>query len=105
MNKILVEVSVGELFDRISILEIKKDKTKDTNNLKFINEEYVVNGQKVFCTNAGVAGTIIITARILDNGIDKGIGAFIVETGTPGLTIGNKEANEHFIRSIGSVFK
>ena len=42
MNKILVEVSVGELFDRISILEIKKDKTKDTNNLKFINKEYVI---------------------------------------------------------------
>ena len=42
MNKILVEVSVGELFDRISILEIKKDKTKDANNLKFINEEYVI---------------------------------------------------------------
>ena len=42
MNKILVEVSVGELFDRISILEINKDKTKDTNNLKFINEEYVI---------------------------------------------------------------
>ena len=42
MNKILVEISVGELFDRISILEIKKDKTKDTNNLKFINEEYVI---------------------------------------------------------------
>ena len=42
MNKILVEVSVGELFDRISILEIKKDKTKDANNLKFINKEYVI---------------------------------------------------------------
>ena len=42
MNKILVEVSVGELFDRISILEIKKDKIKDVNNLKFINEEYVI---------------------------------------------------------------
>ena len=42
MNKILVEISVGELFDRISILEIKKDKTKDTNNLKFINKEYVI---------------------------------------------------------------
>ena len=42
MNKILVEVSVGELFDKISILEIKKEKIKDTNKLKFINEEYVV---------------------------------------------------------------
>ena len=42
MNKILVEVSVGELFDKISILEIKKEKIKDTNKLKFINEEYAV---------------------------------------------------------------
>ena len=42
MNKILAEISVGELLDKISILEIKKDKIKDANNLKFINEEYVI---------------------------------------------------------------
>ena len=42
MNKILVEVSVGELLDKISILEIKKDKIKDTEKLKFINKEYKV---------------------------------------------------------------
>ena len=40
MNKILVEVSVGELLDKISILEIKKEKIKDPEKLKFINEEY-----------------------------------------------------------------
>ena len=40
MNKILVEVSVGELFDKISILEIKKDKIKDLDKLKFISDEY-----------------------------------------------------------------
>ena len=40
MNKILVEVSVGELLDKISILEIKKEKIKDEKNLKFINDEY-----------------------------------------------------------------
>ena len=39
MNKILVEVSVGELLDKISILEIKKEKIKDTDKLKFINDE------------------------------------------------------------------
>ena len=39
MNKILVEVSVGELLDKISILEIKKEKIKDPEKLKFINEE------------------------------------------------------------------
>ena len=40
MNKILVEVSVGEPFDKISILEIKKDKIKDKEKLKYIVDEY-----------------------------------------------------------------
>ena len=42
MNKILVEVSVGELLDKISILEIKKEKIKDSEKLKFIDNEYSV---------------------------------------------------------------
>ena len=42
MNKIIVEVSVGELLDKISILEIKKEKIKDTEKLKFINNEYSI---------------------------------------------------------------
>ena len=42
MNKILVEVSIGELLDKISILEIKKEKIKDSEKLKFINDEYNV---------------------------------------------------------------
>ena len=40
MNKILVEVSVGELLDKISILEIKQGKIKDPKKLEFINDEY-----------------------------------------------------------------
>ena len=39
MNKILVEVSVGELLDKISILEIKKDKIKNTEKLEYILDE------------------------------------------------------------------
>ena len=42
MNKILVEVSVGELLDKLSILEIKQEKIKDSEKLKFINDEYEV---------------------------------------------------------------
>ena len=42
MNKIIVEVSVGELFDKISILEIKQEKIKDSEKLKYINNEYNV---------------------------------------------------------------
>ena len=40
MNKILVEVSVGELLDKISILEIKQEKIKNAESLKFIKDEY-----------------------------------------------------------------
>ena len=42
MNKILVEVSVGELLDKISILEIKREKIKDPEKLKFINDEHSI---------------------------------------------------------------
>ncbi len=42
MNKILVEVSVGELLDKISILEIKQEKIKDPEKLKYINDEHSI---------------------------------------------------------------
>ena len=42
MNKIIVEVSIGELFDKISILEIKQEKIKDPKKLKFISDEHAV---------------------------------------------------------------
>ena len=42
MNKILVEVSVGELLDKISILEIKQEKIKDPKKLKFIYDEHSI---------------------------------------------------------------
>jgi len=42
MNKIIVEVSIGELLDKISILEIKQEKIKDPEKLKYINLEYSI---------------------------------------------------------------
>ena len=42
MNKIIIEVSIGELLDKISILEIKKKQIKDPNKIKFINEEHSI---------------------------------------------------------------
>ncbi len=42
MNKIIVEVSVGELLDKISILEIKQDKIKDPEKLSIINNEHSI---------------------------------------------------------------
>ena len=42
MNKIIIEVSIGELLDKISILEIKQEKIKNTEKLKFINNEHSI---------------------------------------------------------------
>ena len=42
MNKIIVEVSIGELLDKISILEIKQEKIKNPEKLKFINNEHSI---------------------------------------------------------------
>ena len=42
MNKIIIEVSIGELLDKISILEIKQEKIKDPEKLKFINKEHTI---------------------------------------------------------------
>ena len=42
MNKIIVEVSIGELLDKISILEIKQGKIKDSEKLKFVNNEHSI---------------------------------------------------------------
>ena len=42
MNKIIVEVSIGELLDKISILEIKQVKIKDPDKIRYINNEYSI---------------------------------------------------------------
>jgi len=54
-------------------------------------DNFIINGQKAFCTNAGVADTIIITAKLIENNQEKGISAFIVESNTQGLTLGKPE--------------
>ena len=42
MNKIIVEISIAELLDKISILEIKQEKIKDPEKLRFINNEHSI---------------------------------------------------------------
>jgi len=53
--------------------------------------EYVINGSKIFITNAGVAGLLSLTAQVIENGRKRGIGAFLVPMGTKGLEISPKE--------------
>ncbi len=54
-------------------------------------DDYLLNGSKMYVTNAGVADTFVVFAKTsLDLGV-KGISAFIVEKTTEGLVVGKKE--------------
>lgn len=54
-------------------------------------EDYVLNGSKVFITNGGEADVYIVFASTNTEAKSRGISAFIVEKGTPGLIIGKDE--------------
>lgn len=53
--------------------------------------DYVVNGSKIFITNAGQAGLLNFTAQIIEDNQKRGIGAFVVPTDTPGLSFSPPE--------------
>jgi len=63
--------------------------TQTTAELK--GDEYIINGSKMFITNAGEAGLIVFTAQVIQNGEKLGIGAFIASMKTEGLEIMPKE--------------
>jgi alkylation response protein AidB-like acyl-CoA dehydrogenase len=52
---------------------------------------YVLNGSKLYITNASHASTFVVTARTAEGGGTRGISAFIVERGFPGFAVGKKE--------------
>jgi butyryl-CoA dehydrogenase len=54
-------------------------------------DEYVLNGSKIFITNGGYADVYVVTAMTDPDRGTRGISAFIVESGTPGFTVGEKE--------------
>jgi alkylation response protein AidB-like acyl-CoA dehydrogenase len=54
-------------------------------------DEYIVNGEKAFCTNAGEAAVMIFTAVMIENGEEKGISAFVIDADTEGLSLSRPE--------------
>ncbi|MCK7524471.1 MAG: acyl-CoA dehydrogenase family protein [Ignavibacteriales bacterium] len=62
----------------------------DTFNLstkaELVGDKWILNGSKVWITNAGIANVFSVFART-----DKGISAFVVDADTPGIIIGAKE--------------
>ena len=54
-------------------------------------DHYTVNGEKAFCTNAGVSSVLIFTALIVENGKENGISAFVVKSDTEGISFNPPE--------------
>ena len=56
-------------------------------------ESYILNANKIFVTNGGVADTLIIFASVHPGDVKKGFSAVLVERGTPGFEVGLLENN------------
>ena len=84
-QKYLTKLASGKMIGAFGLTEPNAGSDAGNTQTSAVREghEFVVNGQKAFCTNAGEAGIIIFTAKIIEDGQEKGIGAFIVEAGTP----------------------
>ncbi|MCW7469199.1 acyl-CoA dehydrogenase family protein [Leptospira kanakyensis] len=60
---------------------------------KRVGDEYIVNGSKMWITNAGHADWFFVLAKTDPNAGHKGMTGFIVDAKTPGIIIGKKEKN------------
>ena len=92
-QKYLVPLAKGEFLGAFGLTE--PNAGTDASNQQTVaildKDEYVLNGTKIFITSGGVADIYIIMAMTDPSKGLKGISAFIVEKGTPGLTFGKKE--------------
>lgn len=63
---------------------------------------WVLNGQKMWITSGGIAGTVIATARTIIDGEDRGVSCFVVEKGAAGFIVGKNEPKMGLKGSITS---
>ena len=92
-QKYVPKLASGEVLGAFGLTEPQAGSdagaTKTTAEKK--GKDFVVNGGKIFITNAGVAGFLSFTAQVIEDGKNKGIGAFIIPTDIEGLTISEPE--------------
>jgi len=93
IEKYLVPLAKGEKLGAFGLTEPNAgtDAASQNTTAELDGDEYILNGNKIFITNAGVADTFIIMAMTDKSKGTRGISAFIVEKNTPGFTVGKKE--------------
>ncbi len=92
-RKYLPPLASGEMIGAFGLTEAEAGSDAAATKTTAVKEgsEWILNGGKVFTTNAGEAGIITATAKVIEDGEEKGIGAFIIEADNPGLKIGPPE--------------
>ena len=91
--KYLTKLAAGEYLGAWALSEpgCGSDAAALTTTAALESDAWILNGAKQWITNGHYAGVYVVMARTKPDGGAKGISAFIVERGTPGLIIGPKE--------------
>ncbi|MFC1481246.1 acyl-CoA dehydrogenase family protein [Candidatus Neomarinimicrobiota bacterium] len=92
-KKYLPKLAAGEMLGAFGLTEpgAGSDAGATATTAVLKGDRYIINGEKAFCTNAGHAGVITFTAKVIQDGEVQGINAFVVDAGTPGLRLGQPE--------------
>jgi alkylation response protein AidB-like acyl-CoA dehydrogenase len=92
-QKYLNRLATGEIIGAFALTEPNagSDPVRQTTKAVFDGNSYILNGTKRFTTTGKNAGLIIVTAKTDEDARHKGISAFLVEQGAPGLTVGPLE--------------
>ncbi len=92
-KKYLEPLALGETMGAFALTEATAgtDAAAAQTTAKLEGDSYLINGNKIFITNAGEAETYVVFAMTDKEKGSRGMSAFIVEKGTPGLSFGKKE--------------
>lgn len=93
-QRFLVPLAKGEKLGAFGLTEANAgtDAANQQTTAVLDGDNYILNGSKIFITNAGYADIYIIMAMTDKSQGTRGISAFIVEANIPGFSIGKKEA-------------
>ena len=97
-QRILPKVCSGEMVVAVSMSEPGAGSalTDLTTTAKIQGDKVIINGQKRWCSGAGHSEAYVVYCRLADVPGAKGVGAVLVEKGTPGFTFGKRDHHMGF---------
>ena len=92
-NKYLPKFSTGDIIGSFALTE--PDAGSDAMSIKTTakkkGDKYVINGTKRYITNAPIAGVFSVMAKTQDEKSSSSISCFLVDSDTPGITLGKPD--------------